>query len=312
MSVLILTHPLSHRHVTPPGHPERVARIQAIDAVLERPDYADLPRAEAPEATQEQLLRAHDPHYLQELEAVSPEHGWASIDADTQMSPDSLAAARHAAGANIAAVDAVLSGAHTSAVCAVRPCGHHAERERAMGFCFYGNIAIGAAHALEAHGLERVAIIDFDVHHGNGTQDIFWAEKRILFASTHQLPLFPGTGHAHETGIGNIINCPLAPRTGGREMRAAFDGTILPALDSFRPELIMISAGFDAHRDDPLANLNWTDEDFFWLTAAIAERARALCGGRIVSSLEGGYDLDGLASGFAAHLDALIASAEAP
>ena len=311
MSVLILSHPSSHAHVTPPGHPERVARIEAVDRVLAAAPYADLPRREAPAASHEQIRRAHDADYVEMIESRAPREGWVSLDPDTYMCPDSLEAARHAAGACVAAVEAVAGGEHKAAFCAVRPCGHHAERDRAMGFCLFNNVAIGARHALDALGLEKVAIVDFDVHHGNGTQDIFWSEPRVLFASTHQMPLFPGTGAAHETGVGNIHNVPLAPMSGSHQMRAAYEKVIFPALRDFGPELILISAGFDAHRDDPLANLSWTAEDFAWLSKEICRMAEQCCEGRVVSTLEGGYDLDGLAESVRAHLDALMAHAGA-
>src|SRR5690606_35392722 len=228
---------------------------------------------------------------------------------DTHMGPESVTAARHAAGASIAAVEAVMGGDVRAAFCAIRPCGHHAERARAMGFCLFSNIAIGACHALDALGLDRVAIMDFDVHHGNGTQDIFWDDARVMFVATHQMPLYPGTGAASETGAGNIVNVPLALMTGGAEMREAFENRVLPALRIHEPQLVMISAGFDAHRDDPLASLNWTADDFRWATERICEVAADACEGRVVSTLEGGYDLDGLAESVAAHLDVLDAHA---
>ena len=308
MALRVFTHRSSHRHVTPPGHPERVARIETVDRVIER-HGGPLERAEAPAVTDDQILRAHTGRYLEMLSSNVPAQGWVSLDPDTHMGPDSLTAARHAAGANIAAVEAVLAGETRAAFCAVRPCGHHAEQGRAMGFCFLSNVALGALHALDALGLKRVAIVDFDVHHGNGTQDIFWEDGRVLFASTHQMPLFPGTGAADETGIGNIVNVPLPPYTGGAELRAAFEQRILPAVTAHEPELLMISAGFDAHRDDPLANLQWTAEDFRWATERLCEAAEECCEGRVVSTLEGGYDLDGLAEGVAAHLDVLAAHA---
>jgi len=311
MSVLILTHPSSHAPVTPPGHPERVARIEAVDRVLAEAPYAALPRAEAPAATDDQIGRAHDVAYVERIKASAPTQGWASLDPDTHMCPDSLAAARHAAGASIAAVEAVVGGTHKAAFCAVRPCGHHAEKNRAGGFCLFNNVAIGARHALDALGVEKLAIVDFDVHHGNGTQDIFWSEPRVMFASSHQMPLYPGSGAAHETGAGNIFNAPLAPMSGGREMCLAYEGIVFPALRAFDPDLIMISAGFDAHAQDPLANLNWTAGDFGWVTAGICKIAADCCEGRVVSMLEGGYDLDGLAGAVGAHLDALIAHVEA-
>ncbi len=311
MSVLIVTHPSSHRHVTPAGHPERVARIEAIEHLLATLPYADLARLEAPAATRDQLARAHASEYLDDIEARAPTSGLVSLDPDTHMSPGTLEAARHAAGSVVAAVEAVVGGAHRAAFCAVRPCGHHAEHDKAMGFCLYDNVAVGALHAIEALGLSRVAIVDFDVHHGNGTQDIFQSDARVFFASSHQYPLYPGTGAPHETGVGNILNVPLAPMSGGKEMRAAYEGRILPELDAFRPELVIVSAGFDAHVNDPLANLNWMDADFGWVTDEICKIARAHAGGRVVSALEGGYDLDGLVGGLRAHLDSLMDHGEA-
>jgi len=265
---------------------------------------------EAPAATDDQLTRAHTEHYLRAIVDAAPSEGHVSLDPDTHMSPGSLTAARHAAGANVAAVEAVVQGDATAAFCAVRPCGHHAERERAMGFCLFSNVAVGALHALEALGADRVAIVDFDVHHGNGTQDIFWSDDRVLFASTHQMPLFPGTGAPGERGEHDqIVNAALDPMTGGAEMRAAFENRILPAVRAHEPDLLMISAGFDAHRDDPLANLTWTAEDFRWATERLVDLAAETCDGRVVSTLEGGYDLDGLADSLTAHLEALAAHA---
>ncbi|MEM8597744.1 MAG: histone deacetylase family protein [Pseudomonadota bacterium] len=310
MSVIVYTHPASHRHVTPPGHPERIARIETVDGVLAGAEYDKLVHREAPAADDAALKRAHDPDYVDAILAVAPDEGSISLDPDTHMSAGTLEAARHAAGSNIAAVDAVMAGESRSAFCAVRPCGHHAERDRAMGFCFFNNVAVGAAHAIAAHGLERVAIVDFDVHHGNGTQHIFEAEPKVLFASTHEMPLYPGTGAAHETGVGNIVNVPLTAMTGGAQMRKAYEGTILPQLEAFKPQLMMISAGFDAHTNDPLASLNWFESDYGWLTERICNIAHDVSGGRVVSTLEGGYDLDGLAESLRHHLDALIAHAE--
>lgn len=310
MTVRVYTHPSSHLHVTPPGHPERVARIQTVDRVLGEDRFAGLDRAEPPKATEDQLKRAHDSGYVEKIYAASPDDGIVSLDADTHMVKDSLDAALHAAGANVAAVDAVMAGQTKAAFCALRPPGHHAERDRAMGFCLFSNIAIGALHAIESLGAGRVAIMDFDVHHGNGTQDVFWSDPRVMFSSTHQMPLYPGTGAPSETGEhGNIANAPLGPMTGGSEMRAAFENRVLPAIRKHEPDLIMISAGFDAHVNDPLANLMWTAEDFRWATERIVDLAAELCDGRVVSTLEGGYDLDGLAESVAAHLEVLDAHA---
>jgi len=311
MSVLILTHPSSHDHVAPPGHPEREARIEAVDRLLATAPYAALPRLEAPAASDTDIGLAHDAAYIASVKASIPARGFNHLDPDTYVGPASLTAACHAAGANVAAVEAVMSGAHKAAFCAVRPPGHHAERKRAMGFCLFNNIAIGALHAVSAMGAERVAIVDFDVHHGNGTQDIFWAQPRVLFASSHQMPLYPGTGSPQESGVGNIFNAPLRPMTGGPEMRAAYERILFPAVRAFRPSLVMVSAGFDAHADDPLANLYWQDEDYSWVTTEICKIAAECCDGRLVSTLEGGYDLDGLSGAVSAHLDALIAHAEA-
>lgn len=304
----IYSHPSSHLHVTPPGHPERVARIETVDRVL-NDEFAELDNIEAPAATDAQILRAHDPAYLELIVSNIPDSGWVSLDPDTHMGPNSVTAARHAAGANVAAVEAVMAGDVQAAFCAVRPCGHHAERNRAMGFCLFSNVAVGALHALDALGAGRVAIMDFDVHHGNGTQDVFWDDPRVLFASTHQMPLFPGTGAASETGAGNIFNAPLSPMTGGSEMRAAFEQRVMPAIRAHEPDLILISAGFDAHMNDPLANLNWTDTDFHWATERLVDLAAEICDGRVVSTLEGGYDLDGLADSLTQHLTVLKAHA---
>ncbi|MBK0401267.1 histone deacetylase family protein [Limibaculum sp. M0105] len=310
MSVLIVTHPSSHQHVTPPGHPERVARIETVERVLHRAEFDALPRREASAASDDALKRTHTDAYVEGIKRAAPTSGSVSLDPDTHMSPGSLEAARRAAGSNIDAVEAVVAGKAKAAFCAVRPCGHHAERERAMGFCLFNNVAVGARHATDVLGLKKVAIVDFDVHHGNGTQDIFWDDGRVFFASSHQMPLYPGTGAAHETGVGNIVNTPLRPMSGGKDMRDAYERQILPALRAFKPELVMISAGFDAHVNDPLANLNWLDSDFAWVTREICKAAQECCGGRVVSTLEGGYDLDGLAESLSAHLHELIAHAE--
>ena len=258
-------------------------------------------------ADRAEVLRCHPERYLERIEASIPGNDYVSLDADTHVSPGSLEAAMRGLGGCCAAVDAVIAGEVQNAFVAMRPPGHHAETETAMGFCLFGNAAIAAKRALDHHGLERVAVLDFDVHHGNGTQDLLWNEPRTLFCSSHQMPLYPGTGAAHETGAhGNVVNTPLAPMTGGREMRRAWGDIILPAVDDFAPELIIISAGFDAHADDPLANLNWSVDDFVWVTRAICEVAQAHSGGRVVSTLEGGYDLDALAASAAAHVTVLM------
>lgn len=301
---LIFSHDAALSHVTPPGHPERVARVESVWAALRAIDGLDW--REAPLADRAEVLRCHPESYLDRVVAAIPSDSYVSLDADTLVSPGSLEAALRGVGGCTAAVDAVLGGEAKTAFVAMRPPGHHAETETAMGFCLFGNAAIAAKRALDYHGLSRVAVLDFDVHHGNGTQDLLWDEPRTLFCSSHQMPLFPGTGSAHETGAhSNVINTPLAPMTGGAEMRRAWGDTILPAVDDFAPELIIISAGFDAHADDPLANLNWTEDDFRWVTEAICEVADAQSEGRIVSTLEGGYDLHALASSAAIHVAAL-------
>lgn len=302
---LIYTHDSALAHVTPPGHPERVARIEALLPALR--DIAGLDWREAPAADRSEVLRCHPARYVERVEAAIPSEGYVSLDADTHVSPGSLTAALHGVGGCVAAVDSVLAGDAKSAFVAMRPPGHHAETETAMGFCLFGNAAIAAKRALDHHGLARVAVLDFDVHHGNGTQDLLWHEERTLFCSSHQMPLYPGTGAAHETGAhDNVVNAPLAPMTGGAEMKRAWGDIILPAVDDFSPELIIVSAGFDAHARDPLANLNWTEEDFTWLTAAICDVAEAHSEGRVVSTLEGGYDLGALAASAAAHVRILM------
>ena len=302
---LIYWHDAALGHVTPPGHPERVARAEAVQGALRGLD--GLSWREAPIADRSEVLRCHPESYLERIEAAIPAESYVSLDADTHVSPGSLDAAMRALGGCAAAVDAVIGGDAKTAFVAMRPPGHHAETATAMGFCLFGNAAIAAKRALDHHGLSRVAVLDFDVHHGNGTQDLLWDEPRTLFCSSHQMPLYPGTGGAHETGAhDNIVNAPLAPMTGGAEMRRAWGDIILPAVDDFQPELIIISAGFDAHANDPLANLNWTEDDFRWVTEAICDVAEAHAGGRVVSTLEGGYDLDALAASAAAHVQVLM------
>jgi len=307
MTTALYTHPDCLGHVTPPGHPERVDRLHTILRALEDPAFAALSRREAPLAEEADLLLAHPAAYVARVRDAVPATGWVSLDADTHVGPGSLDAALRAVGGTIAAVDAVLQGHVANAFVACRPPGHHAERETAMGFCLFGTAAIAARHALERRGLSRVAIVDFDVHHGNGTQDILWSEPRTLFASTHQMPLYPGTGDVHETGAhGNILNVPLAPATDGQAMRSAYETMILPALADFEPDLLIVSAGFDAHAADPLANLNWREADYMWLTQRLCDVAADTCGGRLVSCLEGGYDLDALAASAAAHVAVLM------
>jgi acetoin utilization deacetylase AcuC-like enzyme len=307
MTTALISHPDCLKHVNPPGHPERVERLEAIMAALEAPEFSDLTRVEAPLATDEQILRAHPPAHIAAIAARVPERGFAALDGDTTLSPGSLVAARRAAGAVVRAVDMVMAGDAQNAFCAIRPPGHHAEAEVAMGFCLFGNVVIGARHALEMHGLSRVAVIDFDVHHGNGTQDLVWDDPRILFCSTHQMPLYPGTGAASERGAhGQVVNVPLAPGDGGANFREAFRDHILPMVEAHSPEMIFVSAGFDAHADDPLANLELVEADFAWATREICALAERHCAGRVVSTLEGGYDLASLAASAAAHVRVLM------
>ena len=299
MTTALIFHDDCHLHVTPPGHPEQVARL---DAVLGALAGMEMMRVKAPLAAQDDLLRAHPQAHLDALHAAAPETGWHALDADTHMSRGTLAAAYRAAGAVVLAVDLVMAGDVANAFAAVRPPGHHAERETPMGFCFFGNVAVGAKHALDHHGLARVAIVDFDVHQGNGTQDLVEDDPRILFCSTHQSPLYPGTGAADETGVGNVLNVPLRGGTGSKAFRDVMERVLLPRVDAFAPELILISAGFDAHRDDPLAGLELTEDDFAWVTARLCDLADSHCHGRVVSALEGGYDLPALGASAAAHV----------
>jgi len=307
MATALFSHADSLRHLVPPGHPEQVDRIRAIARALEAPGFAALQRRDSPLADPADILRAHPQSHLDSVAANLPLTGFNPLDGDTFLSPGSLDAALRAVGGVCAAVDTVVSGRARNAFAAARPPGHHAESTRAMGFCLLSNVAIAARRALEVHGLSRVAIVDFDVHHGNGTQDIIWDDPRILFVSSHQWPLYPGTGRASETGAhGNVINVPLPAQSDGAAMRAAYDTHVWPDLEEFEPDLILVSAGFDAHADDPLASLNWREADFAWLTRRLCEVAQDHCGGRLVSSLEGGYDLAALAASVAAHVTTLM------
>ncbi|EAR50616.1 histone deacetylase family protein [Oceanicola granulosus HTCC2516] len=304
MSTALITHPDCLDHVTPPGHPEQVARLDAVLGALEGLDLVRIP---APMAADDDLLRVHPRVHLSALKSALPDSGWRTLDADTHLSPGSLAAAYRAAGAVVKAVDMVLSGEVANAFAAVRPPGHHAERETPMGFCLFGSVAVGAKVALDHHGLKRVAVVDFDVHHGNGTQDLLEDEPRALFCSTHQMPLYPGTGFAHETGPHDtIVNVPLDEGAAGTAFRDAMERLVLPRVDAFRPELIIVSAGFDAHADDPLAGLQLVEDDFAWITHQLCDLADAHCGGKVVSALEGGYDLDALGRSARAHVDVLM------
>lgn len=307
MTTLLLTHRASLDHLTPPGHPERPDRIRAIDQVLGESRFEKLVREEAPEGTLDLVKLCHDEHYVEELRRIAPDKGLIYLDGDTSMSPGTWEAVMRGVGGAVAATDAVMSGAADNAFVAMRPPGHHAEINKPMGFCFFDHAAIAARHAQRKYGIARAAVVDFDVHHGNGTQDIFWADPTLMYCSTHQMPLFPGTGANGERGEHDtIVNAPLAPNDGAAKFRAAFENLILPQLQKFAPELIIISAGFDAHRRDPLANINLDAEDFGWVTRKLLDVAYSSAGGRVVSVLEGGYDLQGLKESVAAHVTALM------
>jgi acetoin utilization deacetylase AcuC-like enzyme len=303
---VIFTHDACLRHEPGPGHPESPQRLLAVLQALADPRFDSVPVVQAPQATRAELERAHDPALVDAVFANAPDDGLVRIDADTTMSPGSLEAALRAAGAVRAAVDAVIAGPSRRAFCAVRPPGHHATRGTPMGFCLFNNVAVGALHAIAAHGLERVAIVDFDVHHGNGTQDIFWRDGRVLFESTHQFPLYPGTGLPEERGVGNIVNAVLPPGSGSATFRAACERTILPALDAFAPQLVVVSAGFDAHRLDPLAGLDLVGDDYAWITGQLGALADRHASGRMVSALEGGYSLEALRESVTAHCRVLF------
>ncbi|GLQ99821.1 histone deacetylase family protein [Dyella mobilis] len=304
--VRLYTHAICLQHDPGPGHVESPARLRAVLQALDQDRFAGVDRVEAPRATREQLLRVHTAAHVDHILAITPQTSTVRLDEDTLMSPASAEAGLRAAGAVVAAVDAVMTGAATRAFCAVRPPGHHATPDTAMGFCLFNNIAIGAAHALAVHGLKRVAIADFDVHHGNGTQDIFQRDPRVLFISSHQSPLYPGTGREDERGAGNIVNAPLSPGDGSYEFRELWNGALLPRLHAFKPQLVLVSAGFDAHRSDPIADIRLHAEDYAWITERLVDLARAHAGGKLVSTLEGGYDLAALAASASAHVTALL------
>jgi acetoin utilization deacetylase AcuC-like enzyme len=306
MSTRLYTHPIYLEHLTPHGHPERPDRLRAIAKVLEDDVFADLDRQEAPLGDEETILSCHPESFLEKVRRSIPEEGIRSVDADTSVSPKSWEAALTAIGAANAAVDDVFSGEADNVFVASRPPGHHAEKTTAMGFCLFNNAAIAARYAQKKHGAERVAIVDWDVHHGNGTQDIFWDDPTVLYCSTHQMPLYPGTGAKDETGAGNIVNAPLSPRTGSDLFREAMRSRVLPAVADFAPDLIIVSAGFDAHHRDPLAEINLTEEDFDWATGQLLYKAARHSGNRLVSLLEGGYDLQGLSYSVAAHVKRLM------
>jgi acetoin utilization deacetylase AcuC-like enzyme len=310
MSVTLFTHPAALAHDTGPGHPECPARVRAVLAALAAPEFAGLRRETAPAAPLSAILAAHDAATVEAIMGRQPESGLVYLDADTVLSPGSITAALHAAGGAMAAVDTVMAAEAQAAFVAMRPPGHHAERDRPMGFCLFNNAAVAAYHARAKWGLQRIAVVDFDVHHGNGTQDIFENDPDLFYASSHQHPCYPGTGLPHERGIaGNIVNQQLAPGAGSVEFRRAWQEFILPALRGFAPELLIISAGFDAHAMDPLAQLRLREADFTWITEALLAVADDCCPGRVVSLLEGGYDLDALAASAAAHVRALLRAA---
>jgi acetoin utilization deacetylase AcuC-like enzyme len=307
MSSLLITHPACLEHLTPPGHPERPDRLRAVERALAAEKFQALSRVHAPTAPFDVIALCHPMDYIMEIRDASPKEGTVRLDADTSMSPGTFEAALRAVGGAVHAVDEVLAKKATNAFVATRPPGHHAETARPMGFCLFDNAAIAARYAQHRHGIVRAAIVDFDVHHGNGSQEIFWADKSVMYCSTHQMPLFPGTGAVIESGEHNtIVNAPLRPGDGGEAFRAAFESRILPRLADFRPELIIVSAGFDAHIRDPLANINLEEDDFAWATQKIMDVADQCANGRIVSLLEGGYDLEGLSRSVAAHVTTLM------
>jgi acetoin utilization deacetylase AcuC-like enzyme len=307
MSTLLLSHAACLNHQVPMGHPERPDRLRAVERALEVERFQPLIREEAPIADLEAIARCHPMDYIEQLREANPREGLVRIDADTTLSPGSFEAALRAAGGAVCAVDEVMPRKVANAFVATRPPGHHAETAVPMGFCLFNNVAVAARHAQKQHGAERVAIIDFDVHHGNGTQEIFWSDPTVLYCSTHEMPLYPGTGAASERGAhDNIVNAPLRAGDGSDAFREAMETAILPRVDGFRPDLIIISAGFDAHTRDPLANLNFLEADYAWATQKLMEIADYRCEGRVVSVLEGGYDLEGLARSVAAHVTALM------
>lgn len=306
MTTLYLHHPIFWEHLLPSDHPECPERLEAISRALAAPQFDALERRLAPRADLATATLAHDRAFVDMVCDNVPSEGLVRLDLDTFISPKSLDAALHGIGAACFAVDEVIAGRAANAFCAVRPPGHHAESRRAMGFCLFNNAVIGARRAQQADGADRVAIVDWDVHHGNGTQEIVWSDPTILYASVHQMPLYPGTGAADETGAGNIFNVPLSPGAGSSAFHSGFTDKIIPALDTFRPDLIIISAGFDAHRRDPLAAIDLDETDFAWATEQIIAVASRHCDGRIVSVLEGGYDLEALSASVAAHVAALM------
>jgi acetoin utilization deacetylase AcuC-like enzyme len=306
VTTLLFEHPAFAGHEVPSGHPERPERVLALGRRLAESPFADLARGPVIAAAPDQILLVHEESYYDQIREAAPKRGLVPLDPDTFLGPHSLDAALHAAGAACSAVDAVFAGAADNAFCSIRPPGHHASQAHAMGFCIFNNAAIAARQAQRRHGAERVAIIDWDVHHGNGTQDIFWSDPSVLYGSTHQWPFYPWTGSVEETGAGNIVNAPLASGAGSDAFRAAYRDRILPAVERFSPDFVVVSAGFDAHRLDPLGGLGLDQSDFAWATERLLELAARCCDGRLISVLEGGYDIDGLTESTAAHVAALM------
>ncbi|MCD7059332.1 histone deacetylase family protein [Pelagibacterium xiamenense] len=306
MTTLLVSQTNGDTHKTPKGHAERPERLEAIANVLAQPRFGRLAREDAPAGDLALAELVHAPSVLDVIRKMRPAEGIGQIDPDTFVSGKSLDAVGTALGGGLRALEAVVMGEADNAFVAARPPGHHAERDRSMGFCLINTIAILARQAQRLHGAERVAIVDFDVHHGNGTQDIFKDDKSVFYASSHQWPLYPGTGRPEETGVGNVVNCPLPEGSDGQAMREVYRERIFPALDAFRPDIILVSAGFDAERRDPLAQLEWVADDYAWLTGKLLDIADRRCSNRLVSMLEGGYDLAGLASGVAAHVGVLL------
>ena len=307
MTTLVISHPACLAHDMGEGHPEQPDRLRAIERALESEVFQMLARDVAPRAEISAIARVHPLDYIEAIGAATPSQGLTAIDQDTSMSPGSFEAALRAAGGAIFAVDEVMTEKVRNAFAATRPPGHHAEIAMPMGFCLFNNAAIAARHAQAAYGAERVAIIDFDVHHGNGTQHIFWDDKTVMYASTHEMPNYPGTGAIGERGAHDqIVNAPLRAGDGGKAFREAMETAILPRIEAFSPDVVVISAGFDGHHRDLLANLNLVEADYAWVTRSLVEIAKRCCGGRVVSVLEGGYDLDGLARSVAAHVQALM------
>ncbi len=307
MSTLLVTHPSGLNHLTPLGHPERADRLRALDRVFEQEKFFLMARDLAPRGAREDIIRVHPADFVDAMGEATPKEGLVRIDSDTVLSPGSWEAALRAVGGCCFAVDEVMEGKVSNAFVAMRPPGHHCETRKPMGFCLLNTIAVAARHAQAVYGIERVAIMDFDVHHGNGTQEIFWNDPTVMYCSTHEMPLYPGTGEVSETGVaGNIVNAPLRSGDSGEQFKEAMESRVLPRIEAFAPDLILISAGFDGHVRDPVASLCLVEGDFAWATRRLMEVAHRKCDGRIVSLLEGGYDLTGLSTSAAAHVSALM------